>query len=111
MARQILAQAAPSATTWEKLYTCPVDTNVDCDTLSVCNEGGAAATFRLSINIGGAAADGDTAKEYIYYNVSVDNGDTFLRDFPPPLNSGDVIWIYASTATVGFTLCGNPGVR
>tara|TARA_Y100000310_G_scaffold339931_1_gene434152 strand:+ start:905 stop:1240 length:336 start_codon:yes stop_codon:yes gene_type:complete len=109
MTRKILGTSAPAATTWATLYTCPAEAHAEGETLTVCNRGGSTESFRVSVNVGGAAADGDTAAEYIYYDVDVATKDAFLRDFPVPLNDGDKVWVYASGANLTFTLTGSVG--
>ena len=52
---KVLGQSAPSATTDTTLYTVPASTQAVVSTVSVCNRGSAAATFRIAVRPDGAS--------------------------------------------------------
>ena len=104
-AYKILAQDNPSATTLTTLYTSTgVETVVS--TITVANLAGSAATFRLlaqrSADVGSALN-----KQYLAYDVTVGALDTTTLTLGLTLASGDVLKIYASTATLAFNVFGS----
>lgn len=100
---KILGQADLDATTLTDLYTVPTGKSAIINAIFVCNRAGAAATFRISISVDGAA---DGVGQYLYYDVSVAANDTFLIEVPIPLDAADVIRGYASATTVTMVVVG-----
>ena len=102
---KVLGQSNPSATTLTTLYTSTsVETVVS--TVTVANLAGSAATFRLLVQPSadvGAAAN----KQYLAYDVTVGATDTTTLTLGLTLASGDVLKIYASTATLAFNAFGS----
>jgi hypothetical protein len=70
-----------------------------------CNRGASAATFRVSISVGGGAT---ANKDYIYYDLTIAAYDSFLLDSLLGLNlsATDVVRVYASSADMSFNLSG-----
>jgi hypothetical protein len=102
---KVLGQQNPAATTLTTLYTSTsVETVVS--TVTVANLAGSAATFRLlvqpSVDVGAAAN-----KQYLAYDVTVGATDTTTLTLGLTLASGDVLKIYASTATLAFNAFGS----
>lgn len=95
-----LAQSLPSATTLTAAYTVPAD-KVATVAVIICNRG-LAATVRLSHAINGAA---DTGAQYLLYDAALAAPAT-LETGKITLKAGDVIRVYASTATVAFNVNG-----
>jgi hypothetical protein len=56
VAYKVLGQSAPAATTSVNLYTVPSATQTIISTISVCNRGSAAGTYRISIRPAGASS-------------------------------------------------------
>lgn len=104
-AYKVLGQQNPAATTLTTLYTSTsVETVVS--TVTVANLAGSAATFRLLVQPSadvGAAAN----KQYLAYDVTVGATDTTTLTLGLTLASGDVLKIYASTATLAFNAFGS----
>jgi hypothetical protein len=100
---KVLAQVNPAATTLTTLYTVPAVTTASVSSLVVCNQAGSSATFRVSIQVAAAA---DNAKQYLYYDTSVDANDTFVATIGITLGAADVVKIYASSTTLSFNLFG-----
>jgi hypothetical protein len=102
---KVLGQQNPAATTLTTLYTSTsVETVVS--TVTVANLAGSAATFRLLVQPSadvGAAAN----KQYLAYDVTVGATDTTTLTLGLTLASGDVLKIYASTATLAFNAFGS----
>jgi uncharacterized membrane protein len=101
---KVLGQVAPLATTDTTLYTVPSATQAVCSTLSVCNRGGSAATFRVQIKIAGAASDN---KQFVTYDAPISANDTLLLTFGATLSAADVVVVYASTGDISFQLFGS----
>jgi len=101
--RKVLGQQAPGATTEADLYTVPALTSTVCSTGTVCNRAATAATFRVSVSVGGGAT---ATKDYIYYDVTVAGNDTFAFTFGATLAATDKVRVYGSTANLSFNLFG-----
>ena len=101
---KVLGQSAPSATTATALYTVPSATEAVISTISVCNRGTAAATFRLSVRPDGA---GLANQHYIVYDASIAAKDTLFLTVGATMNASDVLEVYASTANFSFNAYGS----
>lgn len=101
---KVLGQSAPSATTETDLYTVPGATSAVVSTVTVCNRGGTATTFRISVSVTGAAT---ANKDYVYYDVSIATADTFACTFGITLAATDKIRVYAGNANLSFTAWGS----
>ena len=100
---KVLGQSNPAATTATTLYTVPSATDTIASTLTVANLGAAAATFRLAVRPAGATLEN---KHYIAYDVTIAALDTLTLTLGITLDVGDVVTVYASTATMAFNLYG-----
>jgi hypothetical protein len=105
-AYKVLGQSKPSATTATTLYTVPGGgvLSAVCSTLSVCNIGAAAATFRVAIRVAGATLED---KQYIVYDNYVNPYDTVFLTLGITIATTDVVTVYCSLATVIFNLFGS----
>jgi hypothetical protein len=106
-AYKILGQSSPLAATETLLYTVPSPSASFCSIISsimVCNRGTSGATFRVSVSVNAAAT---TSKDYVYYNVPISIGDTFVATIGITLGANDVVRIYSSTADLSFNLFGS----
>lgn len=100
---KVLGQLVPGATTLTDLYAVPQATRAIVSTIFVCERGGADATFRISIAVGGSA---DATKQYLYFNSTVKANQTWPITTGITLNEGDVIRVYASSANLSFSAFG-----
>lgn len=100
---KVLGQSNPSAATPTDLYTVPGSTQTVASSLVVCNRSGTATSFRVSVRVGGAGADN---KQYLYYDVAIPGNDTFIATIGATLAATDVVTVYATLATLSFTLFG-----
>lgn len=98
-----LGQSAPAATTLTALYTVPASTQTTCSSVVVCNQNGGAIKFRISVAVAGEA---DTPKQYLYWDVSVAKGDSFVATLGITLATTDVVRVQSDTANVSFNLFG-----
>lgn len=102
---KILAQSNPSATTETTLYTVAASTSVVVSTISIANQTGTAATYRIAVR---PSADATTsAKHYIVYGATVGASDSIMLTLGITLAAGDKIQIYASTANLSFNAFGS----
>lgn len=101
---KVLAQSNPAATTATDIYTVPAATQAVVSTLVVANQAATAATYRVSIRVGGAASN---AKQFIAYDVTVQANDSTAITIGATLGAGDVVTVYGSSATLSFNLFGS----
>jgi len=100
---KILGQSSPSATTETDLYTVPAATSSVCSSISICNRGTTATTFRVSISQAGAAT---TNKDYLYYDVTLAGNDTFIATIGVTLATTDKVRVYSGNASLSFQIWG-----
>ncbi len=100
---KVLGQSSPSATTATTLYTVPSATQTVVSTISVCNRGGTAATYRIAIRIAGSALSDE---EYIAYDASVAANNTTFMTIGLSLGATDVITVYSSNTNLSFNAFG-----
>ena len=101
---KVLGQSIPGAVTLTDIYTVPALTSTTVSSIYVCNQSGAAATtFRISIAVAGAA---DATKQYIYYDVNIPANETFVATTGFTLATTDVVRVYATLATLSFSIFG-----
>lgn len=100
---KVLGQANPSAATLTTLYTVPSSTQSVASTLTICNQGSTLATYRVAVRPAGATA---TAQHYVVYDAPVAAYDTVFLTVGIAVNTTDVVSVYASSASVAFSLFG-----
>jgi hypothetical protein len=100
---KVLGQQAPSATTPTDLYAVPASNFAVSSSLFICNRANAAATFRVSVAVGGGAT-GD--KDYLFYDTSLGAYETMTAMMGLTLSAADVVRVYASSANLSFNLMG-----
>jgi hypothetical protein len=103
MAKKVLGQVNPSATTATTLYTVPSDKTAVISTLVVANLS-TAATYRIAVRVAGATL---ASSQYIAYDVALSANDSTALTLGITLAATDVVTIYASTANVTFTAFGD----
>jgi hypothetical protein len=104
MAKKVLGQLNPSATTATTLYTVPSAKSAVVSSLTICNQTATAATFRVAVRPAGATL---AALHYVAYDVTVGASDTTALTLGITLATTDVITVYASTATLSFHAYGD----
>lgn len=102
-AYSVLGQSNPSATTNTTLYTCPSSTQMVNGLLLVCNRSATPTSLRIAIRPAGASISNE---HYVYYDLPIGGNDAFecLRGLS--LEATDVVTVYATLATLSFTMCG-----
>ena len=104
MAKKVLGQVNPSATTATTLYTVPSAKSAVVSTLVIANLSASAASYRIAIRQGGATL---AANQYIAYDVALSASDSTALTLGITLATTDVITVYASSANVTFTAFGD----
>lgn len=96
---KILGQANPAATTLTTVYTVPAATQAIVSTLSVCNTGSTATTYRIAVRPAGASV---ATQHYVAYDVAIPANDTATLTLGVTLATTDVVSVYAASANVAF---------
>jgi hypothetical protein len=104
MAKKVLGQVNPSATTATTLYTVPSAKSAVISTLVVANLSTSAATYRVAIRPGGATL---ASTHYIAYDVALSANDSTALTLGITLATTDVVTVYASSANVNFSAFGD----
>jgi glucose-6-phosphate dehydrogenase assembly protein OpcA len=104
MAKKVLGQSNPAATTLTTLYTVPSAKEAVVSTISVANLTSTAATFRIAVRPAGATV---ANQHYIGYDITVGASDSTLITVGLTLATTDVISVYASTANLAFSAFGD----
>lgn len=104
MAKKVLGQVNPSATTLTTLYTVPSAKEAVVSSVSVANLTATAATFRLAVR---PAGESIANKHYIGYDITVGASDSTIITVGLTLATTDVLSVYASTANVAFQAFGD----
>jgi len=104
MAKKVLGQSNPAATTLTTLYTVPSAKEAVVSTISVANLTSTAATFRIAVRPAGATI---ANQHYIGYDITVGASDSTLITVGLTLATTDVISVYASTANLAFSALGD----
>ena len=102
---KVLAQSNPSATTETTLYTVPAATSAVVSTLTIANQTGSSATYRIAVRPSADAST--TAKHWIVYGATVAASDSTMLTLGITLATGDKIQVYASTANLSFSAFGS----
>lgn len=101
---KVLAQTRPNAATLTDSYTVPGGTSAVVSSIAICNTAATQTTARVSIAVGGA---GDGLSQYIYYDLNIPGKATFIATIGVTLAATDVIRVYATLATLTFTILGS----
>lgn len=104
MSKKVLGQVNPAATTATTLYTVPSGKETVCSSLVICNQTATAATYRVAVRPAGATL---AALHYNAYDVTVGASDSTALTLGITLAATDVVTVYASTATLSFSLYGD----
>ena len=104
MAKKVLGQSNPAATTATTLYTVPSAKQAVVSTLVVANLASTAATFRVAVRPAGASL---ANQHYIAYDVTVGASDSTALTLGITLATTDVVTVYASSANLVFNAFGD----
>lgn len=104
MAKKVLGQANPAATTLTPLYTVPGGKSAVISTLAVCNSSSSAVTYRVAVQPAGAAI---TLQHYIVYDSSLTGNSSDFFTIGITLEATDVVSVYAADTNLSFSLFGD----
>lgn len=100
---KVLAQTIPAATTLTDSYTVPGATSATVSTIAVCNQSATPTTYRIQVAVAGAAS---ATKQYIAYDSPIGANETITFSIGLTLAATDVVRVYATLATVSFSIFG-----
>jgi glucose-6-phosphate dehydrogenase assembly protein OpcA len=107
MAKKVLGQSNPSATTATTLYTVPSAREAVVSSISIANLTTSNATFRIAVRPAGATL---ANVHYFAYDVTVGASDTTVITVGLTLAATDVITVYASTTSLVFHAYGDEAI-
>jgi len=107
MAKKVLGQSNPSATTVTTLYTVPSAKEAVISSISIANLAATSATFRIIIQPAADVSATILNKQYFGYDITVGASDTTIVTVGLTLATSDVIKVYASTANIAFQIFGD----
>ena len=99
-----LASVAPSGYVETFLYTSPLNTEINVDTVNVCNRSSTASLFRISIS--NKSTDTTLSADYQTYDMSCPGNDTIAVAIGLSLYNGQELRVYADSANLSFTAFG-----
>lgn len=100
---KVLGQSNPVAATATTLYIVPAATSTVCSSIVVCNRSATATSFRVAVRPAGAALGN---VHYLYYDIPIGGADSFVATIGITLETTDVITVYATLATLTFSVFG-----
>ena len=100
---KVLGQSNPAATTATTLYTVPASRSTVVSTITVANQAATSATYRIAIRPAGETL---AAKHYLAYDSAVTANNSTMITIGVTLATTDVITVYASSATMSFSVFG-----
>ena len=101
---KVLGQINPSSNTATTVYTVPSLTSTVLSTVTVCNQAGTGATFRLAVRPAGETL---AAKHYVNYDTPVPANDTISLTLGITLAATDVLTAYANSSSVSINAFGS----
>lgn len=101
---KVLGQSIPAANTLTTIYTVPSNNSAVLSTVTVCNQAGSNATYKLAVQPGGAAI---ASNHYIAFGATVLANDTVALTFGITLDAGDVLSANCSIANVSINVFGS----
>lgn len=104
MSFKILGHAALSATTDTTIYTVAGGKSAVLSTVSVCNRGATAVTYRLALVPSGATLD---TSHYVAYEATLPAYSTDYHRAGFTLAAGDFVVARCSTADLTVVVCGD----
>lgn len=107
MAKKVLGQSNPSATTNTVLYTVPSSKEAVISSIAIANLASSAATYRLIIQPSADVSTTILDKQYLGKDITVGASDTTIVTVGLTLATGDTLKVYGSTATLAFQAFGD----
>ncbi|CAB4156657.1 hypothetical protein UFOVP655_92 [uncultured Caudovirales phage] len=101
---KVLGQVNPAATTATTLYPCPASTQTVISTISVCNQAGTSATYRIAVRPNGATL---APEHYVVYDATVQANTTAAYTLGITIDASDIVTVYASSTSLSFNAFGS----
>lgn len=103
MTIKVLGQLKPAAATLLALYTVPGATATVLSSITVCEQAGAATSFRVSVAVAGAA---DAVQQYLAYDTALAANETKAFTLGITLGAADVVRVRSLSGNVSFNAFG-----
>ena len=108
LAYKVLGQVNPTASTTSTLYTVPAATSCVVSTITVCNQGTTATTFRVAVRPAGVALPITAVSQYyINYETALPGNDTLLLTMGMTLATTDVVSVFSTSSFTSFSAFGS----
>ena len=101
---KVLGQSSPAATTNTDVYTVGSGKQAIISTLSIANRNASASSYRIAIRPNGATLSNE---HYLAYDVAIAANDTTLLTTALALDAGDILTVYALSASISFGAYGS----
>jgi hypothetical protein len=101
---KVLGQSAPSATTPTALYTVPAATEAVISTITACNRGSIAGTYRIAVRPNGTAL---ANQHYLIFDAELNAETTEAFTLGITVDATDVVEVYASSGDFSFNAFGS----
>jgi hypothetical protein len=100
---KVLGQSNPAAATLTTLYTVAALTSAIASSITVCNRSATPTTFRIAVRPAGAAIANE---HYFAFDVPIAANEAMSFTLGITLAATDVVSVYATLATLSFSLFG-----
>lgn len=89
------------------LYIVPSGTSAVISSISVCNTGTGIETFKIRIQKSFSTNLFADKADYLYYNLPIKSGDTFIATIGATLSQSDVVYVSSGSGAVQFIAFGS----
>lgn len=89
------------------LYTVPAGTSTVISSITVCNTGTGIETFKIRIQKSLPISLFANKADYLYYDLPIKSGDTFIATIGATLSQSDIIYVSSSSGAVQFMAFGS----
>jgi hypothetical protein len=89
------------------LYTVPSGTSTVVSSISICNTGAGIETFKIRIQKAFSTNLFADKADYLYYDLPLKSGDTFIATIGATLSASDIIYVSSSSRQVQFMAFGS----
>ncbi len=101
---KVLGQVNPPANSEQALYTCGASQGAVVSSITICNRQLSGTDyFNVTVAVAGAI---DNPMQYLYYELPIDGGDTFIATVGLTLANGDVLRVFSTNANMAFQAFG-----
>lgn len=89
------------------LYTVPSGVSAVISSISICNTGTGIETFKIRIQRSFSTNLFADKADYLYYDLPIKSGDTFIATIGATLSSADIVYVSSSSRQVQFMAFGS----